>query len=142
VKTDLYLPDTSAVLTLMDGEEGADLVEDILRTREILLPALVLFETYYKSIQYRGMETAELRYATLKSIRATHVSELSEPVLLKGGEFKARHQISLADAIIAAYAFVHHATLVHKDPEFEALTMVNQMKLPYKRNEKTNEGRG
>jgi len=29
-----------------------------------------------------------------------------------------------------------------KDPEFEALTMVNQMKLPYKRNEKTNEGRG
>jgi len=136
VKTDLFLPDTSAVLTLMDGEEGADRVEDILRTGKILLPALVLFETYYKSIQYRGMEIAEWRYATLKSIRATHVSDLTEPVILKGGEFKARHQISLADAIIAAYAFVHHATLIHKDPEFEALTMVNQLKLPYKRNQK------
>lgn len=142
MKTDIYLPDTSAVLTLMDGEEGADLVEDILRTREILLPAIVLFEVYYKSIQYHGLETAELRYATLKSIRAIHVSELTEPVLLKGGEFKARHRISLADAIIAGCAFVHHATLVHKDPEFEVLTMVNQMKLPYKRRKKTNEGTG
>jgi len=132
VKTDLFLPDTSAILTMMDSEEGADLVEDILRTREILLPALVLFEVYYKSIQYRGVETAELRYATLRSIRATHVSELTEPVLLKGGEFKAKYKISLADSIIAAYAFVHNATLVHKDPEFEALTMVNQVKLPYK----------
>ena len=132
MKTDLFLPDTSAILTMMDSEEGADLVEDILRTREILLPALVLFEVYYKSIQYRGVETAELRYATLRSIRATHVSELTEPVLLKGGEFKANYQISLADSIIAAYAFVHNATLVHKDPEFEALTMVNQVKLPYK----------
>lgn len=82
--------------------------------------------------------TAGLYLAT----RVPLMSELPEPVLLKGGEFKARHQISLADAIIAAYAFVHHAILVHKDPEFEALTMVNQMKLPYKRNEKTNEGRG
>ncbi len=132
MKTDLFLLDTSAVLTLMDGEEGADLVEDILRTKDILLPALVLLETYYKSIQYRGMETAELRYATLKSVRAKHVSDLTEPVLLKGGEFKARYQISLADAIIAAYAFVHQATLVHKDPEFEALIMVRQVKLPYK----------
>jgi len=140
VKKDLYLPDTSAVLGLMDGDEGADMVEDILRTGEILLPAMVLFQAYCKSIQHRGMEVPELRYATLKSIRATHVLELTEPVLLKGGEFKARHRISLADAIIAAYAFVHHATLVHKDPEFEALTMVNQMKLPYKRNDRTNDG--
>ena len=132
MKTDLFLPDTSAILTMMDSEEGADLVEDILRTREILLPALVLFEVYYKSIQYHGVETAELRYATMRSIRATHVSELTEPVLLKGGEFKAKYKISLADSIIAAYAFVHNATLVHKDPEFEALTMVNQVKLPYK----------
>ena len=132
MKTDLFLPDTSAILTMMDSEEGADLVEDILRTREILLPSLVLFEVYYKSIQYHGIETAELRYATLRSIRAAHVSELTEPVLLKGGEFKAKYNISLADSIIAAYAFVHNATLVHKDPEFEALTMVNQVKLSYK----------
>jgi predicted nucleic acid-binding protein len=132
VKPDLFLPDTSAVLTMMDNEEGADLVEDIFRTREILLPAMVLFEVYYKSIQHRGVEIAELRYATLKSIQARYISELTEPILLKGGEFKATYRLSLADAIIGACAFIHNATLVHKDPEFEALTMVNQLKLPYK----------
>lgn len=132
MKTDLFLPDTSAVLTMMDNEEGAELVDDILRTKEILLPAMVLFEVYYKSIQYGGVEIAELRYATLKSIRAMHISELTEPILLKGGEFKATYRMSLADAIIGACAFVHNATLVHKDPEFETLIMVNQIKLPCK----------
>lgn len=32
---------------MMDNEEGAELVDDILRTKEILLPAMVLFEVYY-----------------------------------------------------------------------------------------------
>lgn len=132
MKDNLFLPDTSAILTMMDNEEGADMVEGILRTREILLPAVVLFEVYYKTIQNRGMEIAELRYATLKSIKAKYIAELTEPVLLKGGEFKAEYQISLADSIIAAYAFLYDATLVHKDPEFEVLTMVDQVKLPYK----------
>ena len=132
MKGNLFLPDTSAILTMMDNEEGADVVEGILRTREILLPAVVLFVVYYKTIQNRGMEVAELRYATLKSIKAKHIAGLTEPVLLKGGEFKAEYHISLADSIIAAYAFLYDATLVHKDPEFEVLTMVDQVRLPYK----------
>ncbi len=132
MKGKLFLPDTSAILTMMDNEEGADVIEDILRTKDILLPALVLFEVYYKTIQKRGREVAEERYATLKSIKAKYIAELTEPVLLKGGEFKARYQISLADSIIAAYAFLYNATLVHKDPEFEVLTMVDQVKLTYK----------
>lgn len=132
MKGDLFLPDTSAILTMMDNEEGADVVEGILRTKNILLPAIVLFEIYYTTIQNKGIEIAESRYATVKSIKANHIAELHEPVLLKGGELKARHKISLADSIIAAYALVYKATLVHKDPEFEAITAVNQIKLPYK----------
>ncbi len=131
MKDNLFLPDTSAILTMMDNEEGADVVEEILRTKDIILPGIVLLEVYYKTIQYRGIEVAELRYATVKSIKADHIVGLNEPVLLKSGEFKAGYRISLADSIIAAYAFVYDATLVHKDPEFEVLTMINQIKLPY-----------
>ncbi len=132
MKNNLFLPDTSAILTMMDNEEGADLVENILRTKKIIFPAIVLFEVYYKTIQYQGLEAAQLRYATLKSIKANHISELTEPVLLKGGEIKAVHQISLADSIIVAHAIIYNATLVHKDPEFEIITIVDQKKLPYK----------
>ena len=73
-----------------------------------------------------------MRYATLKSIKAKHINELPEPVLLNGGAFKAEHRISLANSIIAAYAFLYDATLVHKEPEFEVLTMIDQVKLLYK----------
>ncbi len=64
--------------------------------------------------------------------KANHISELTEPVLLKGGEIKAIHQISIADSIIVAHAIIYNATLVHKDPEFEIITIVDQIKLPYK----------
>lgn len=133
MKDDLFLPDTSAILTMMDNEEGAEVVENILRTKEIVLPAIVLLEVYYTTIQHKNIEVAELRYATARSIKASHVAELSEPLLLKAGELKANFRISLADSIIAACAFVYDATLVHKDPEFEALEMIDQVKLPYKR---------
>jgi len=116
---------------MFDNEEGADIVENILRKKDILLPSIVLYEVFYITIRRKNIETAEKRYGMLKSIDAKHISDLSEPVLLKGGEFKANYQISLADSIIAAYAFVYNATLIHKDPEYESLTMIKQIKLPY-----------
>jgi predicted nucleic acid-binding protein len=39
----------------------------------------------------------------------------------------------VADALIAAVAKLHHATLVHKDPEFEAIaSQVSLLSLPFK----------
>ena len=89
-------------------------------------------DTHHINMMRRNTEVAEQRYAAMKSILARHITELSEPVLLKGGEFKANYQISLADSLIAAYAFVYDATLIHKDPEYEALKVIKQIKLPYK----------
>jgi ribonuclease VapC len=42
-------------------------------------------------------------------------------MLLHAGRLKATHRLSVADALIAAVADMHDATLVHKDPELEAL---------------------
>jgi len=65
-------------------------------------------------------------------LKAEHLAELTEPVILQAGEFKVRHRLSLADAVIAAYAHLHQATLVHKDPEYAPLDMIRQVVLPYK----------
>ena len=132
MSSNLFLPDTSAILTLFDNEAGANIVEEILREKDILVPAIVFYEVYYITIVRTNPETAEQRYAMLKSIPSRHVQELPEPVILKGGWFKANYRISLADSMIAAYAYVYDATLVHKDPEYEPLTMIRQIKLPYK----------
>jgi predicted nucleic acid-binding protein len=42
-------------------------------------------------------------------------------ILLRAARVKARHHLSLADAIVAATALKLGTALVHRDPEFEAL---------------------
>ena len=59
--------------------------------------------------------------------------EVDEPLLLTAARLKATHRVSLADAIIAAYAIRQGATLVHKDPEYESLSSELDLEtLPYK----------
>lgn len=128
-----YLLDTSAVLTFLEDEDGAERVETLLRQEQILLPYLVLLETYYITLQEQPEDVADKRYALLKQLPSTILWDMDEPTLLTAGRFKAHHRLSLADAIIAAFALRQGAILVHKDPELEAVAeTVQQEILPYK----------
>ena len=130
-----YLLDTSAILTLLEDEEGAEREEALLRRETILLPFLVLLETYYITLQEQTEDVADRRYALLKQLPATVLWDVDEPTLLTAGRLKAGHRLSLADALIAALALRHRAILVHKDPEIAALAETVQLEaLPYKRN--------
>jgi ribonuclease VapC len=125
--------DTSALMTLIESEEGAGRVESIIRGEEVLLPCLTLLEVHYITRQERGQGEADRRYTLLKQLSCEIIWELDEPTLLTAARFKAEHRLSLADAVIAAVAQRHQATLVHKDPEYEALAEeVDLEALPYK----------
>jgi predicted nucleic acid-binding protein len=133
VSADRYLLDTSAILVLMEDEDGADRVEGILREGEVILPFPVLLETYYISLQERSEPVADERYTLLRHLSATEIWSVDEPTLLTAARLKARFRLSLADALIAAFAVRKDAVLVHKDPEFEALgKQVRQEILPYR----------
>ena len=133
-----YLLDTSALLALIENEEGADRVESILREHKAFLPFLVLLEVHYITRQERGQGEADRRYALLKQLPGEILWHLDEPVLLTASRFKAGHRLSLADAMIAAFAARQKAVLVHKDPEYEALSGEVEMEsLPYKPKQKS-----
>jgi len=128
-----YLLDTSAVLTFLEDEPGAQRVEQILREGQVIIRFLALLETYYISLQETTEATADTRYALLKDLPSTFLYDMDEPTLLTAARFKAQHRLSLAGAMIAAFAVREGAVLIHKDPEFEPLA--NQLKqeiLPYK----------
>ena len=128
-----YLLDTSALLTLLEDEAGADRIVQVLKQAPTLICAVSLLEVRYITLQERTEAEADVRHALLKRSGATIVWELDEPSLLKAAELKAEHPISLADAIIAASAFRQGAILLHKDPEFDALPdSIKQERLPYK----------
>ncbi len=128
-----FVLDTSAVLTFLEDESGAERVEMLLRREQVLMPYVVLLETYYITLQEQAEDVADKRYALLKQLPATILWDMDEPTLLTAGRFKAHHRLSLADAIIAAFSFRHDAVLVHKDPELESLIeTVKQELLLYK----------
>lgn len=128
-----YVLDTSALLTLIENEDGAGRVENILKTEKVYLPCVVLLEVHYITRQERGQGEADRRYALLKQLPCEILWQLDEPTLLTASRFKAGHRLSLADAMIAAVAQRQQATLVHKDPEYAALVEEVELEaLPYK----------
>lgn len=128
-----YLLDTSALMTFIAQEAGAERIETILRDGNVILTWVSLLEIHYITLQKWGQEEADRRYAILKRVGATIITEMDEPTLLMASKFKAGYQISFADAVIAAIAQQHQAVLVHKDPEFETLAdEVALETLPYK----------
>jgi ribonuclease VapC len=128
-----FVLDTSALLTWLEGEAGTERVRALLRgDEEVYLPWPVLMETFYISARETGEESALQRYAAIKQLPVIMLGEMSEPVLLTAVRLKARHPISIADALIAAYSLQLDAILVHKDPEYDALAGTLRMEpLPY-----------
>jgi len=128
-----YVLDTSALLTLIEDEPGAERVEHVLRSEIVLIPWMCSLEVVYITQQERGVAEAERRYALLKALPVTHLWELEEALLLMAARLKATYRLSLADTIIAACAIRERAILLHKDPQYDALSgQVHLENLPYK----------
>ena len=134
MKTESFVLDSSALLTLIESEPGADYVEELLRKKHCIIPWLCLMEVQYISIQEHGESLAFNRYAALKSLPVKILWEIDEATLLKAASFKSAYRVSFADSIIAAFAYSQEAVLVHKDLEFEQLASeIRIYNLPYKK---------
>lgn len=128
-----YLLDTSALFTLIEDEAGAARVEEVLRTRSVIISWISLLEVVYVTQHERSVAEAERRYALIKALPVVLTWQIEEATLLAAARLKATYRVSLADAIIAAYAIQANAILLHKDPEFELLSEQVQLEaLPYK----------
>ena len=122
----LVLLDTSALLTLRDDEPGADRVEHLLeQSQRCFACFLSRMEVLYRVWKDEGEAAGRLAYEQLKALPLQWV-EASEPLLECAASIKACHSLSLADAWIAASAIEIGATLVHKDPEFRAISDLTQ----------------
>jgi len=129
--------DTSACFALLENEAGADAVESqLVAAREdravIHASFATLTEVEYIITQERSAPDAA---AALAKMKAWPVQWLHSDESLCGeaAKLKAAHKVSFADAFVAATAQRFNATLVHKDPEFDALNGVIKLRpLPRK----------
>jgi predicted nucleic acid-binding protein len=122
----LILLDTSALLTLRDDEPGAERVEEALAQPDHCYACfLSRMEVLYRVWKDEHERAGRLAYEQLKALPLQWV-EASEPLLERAATIKACHSLSLADAWIAAAAQQIGATLLHKDPEFQAISDLHQ----------------
>lgn len=131
-----YVLDTSALLTIHQDEPGAKDVENVLivsgANRRVWISFISLMEFSYIIQQQDGVEKSRQSYTKLKQLPIL-VVESDENLGLMAASLKAVHQLSVADAWIAATAQRLNATLMHKDPEFEELSKVIKLySLPFK----------
>lgn len=133
----VYVLDTSAWLTLIEDENGADTVQKLLEAAQageaILLTSFMSYmEVYYITLQERDADEARERIDLMTALPVLRV-ESSTRLGINAAEIKAHYRLSAADAWIAALANEHEAMLVHKDPEFEQVAaLIEVMTLPYK----------
>lgn len=131
-----FVLDTSALLTLRDDEPGADRVAEILG---LALAGKVkcfgcfmsLMEVFYRVWRDEDRAAGQLAYHQCLALPIEWLQS-SDALLAKAAEYKASYPLSIADAWIAACASEQGATLLHKDPEFKPLPVV-QESLPLKR---------
>ena len=125
---DAVVLDTSACFAFLENEAGADTVEAHLLEARAGSGALhgsfaTLTEVEYITTQERGAPDAAV---VLEKMKAWPVQWHHTDGALCGmaAKLKAAHRISFADAFVAATAQRLGATLIHKDPEFDALAGV------------------
>ena len=87
-----------------------------------------LTEVEYITLQEEGQQVAEERLAEFKALPVQwHHSD--DVLCSAAAKLKAAHQLSFADAFVAALAQRLSAKLVHKDPEFTALAGIVKLEM-------------
>lgn len=114
----LYVLDSSAILAYLLNEPQAARVGAI--HRQASLPFITLSELYAALWLRFGQAKADETVAAIREWRLPWLWPTEEAVLL-AGRWRAVYRLGLADSFIAALAFLHHATLVTKDPDFQVL---------------------
>ncbi len=132
-----YTLDTSALVAYFGDEPGAGWVENALRLAAqggmaIYASFMTYMEVLYRLWRELGERSGKATYLRLKALGVRRL-DVSENLLAAAARIKATHDLSVADAWIAATALITRSTLVHKDPEFRPLAReMSLLELPRK----------
>jgi predicted nucleic acid-binding protein len=122
-----YLLDACALLAMINGEPGADIVMRLFNEAErgdctLSLSIVQLLEVYYDRIHVVGREAAKQRVEWIIAGPVSVIDSITVPVMYEAGRLKTSYHCSLADAIGIATAIELSAQFVTSDHhDFEAV---------------------
>ncbi len=114
-----YILDACAIIAFLSDEDGADVVEGLLRRAEageieLLMHYINLGEVYYHVFRNDGEDEANNVYALITQLPIRFLN-IREDILLMAGKVKATQRVSYADAFAIAVSLVEDGILVTAD---------------------------
>ena len=131
-----YVLDTSAVLTVLNDEEGVETVLSLLELAHsgevvIHLPFMALMELEYLNLRQHSREGTQ-RVLNLVEAWPVEIKHSTGEWRHEAAQVKATCPVSVADAWICSLARLLDAELVHKDPGYDTVPDLKALQLPYK----------
>jgi predicted nucleic acid-binding protein len=118
----MNLVDSSAWLEyLADGPNASFFAPAIEKTRDLMVPAIVLFEVFKKVLQERS-ENAALE--TVSVMQHGKIIELNGGLALNAARLSHQHKLPMADSIILATARAADAIIWTQDSDFKGMENV------------------
>jgi len=124
-RTKKYVLDSFALFSYLEGEEGAEIVADILKEgindkAEIFMSVINWGEVYYIVLREQGNKIADLVLKTIERY-PIKIIEVEKVITLEAAKLKAFNKMSYADAFAAALTKEKRALLVTGDKEFKTV---------------------
>ena len=124
--------DTKPLIKLFAREEGWETVQKILAKVEdgeieATISVVTLTEIYYKYLQEKRPDLARIRTEELRYAIYLKKLEIDEEVAVKAGEFKGKYNVSIADAFIAAAAYLEGSTVISDEADFKRIPEIKAL---------------
>ncbi len=114
--------DSSAWLEyLADGPNANFFAPPIEKTRQLLVPAIVLFEVFKKVLQERSENDA---LGAISVMQHGRIVELSGGLALNAAHLSHQYKLPMADSIILATARASNAMIWTQDSDFKGMENV------------------
>ncbi len=102
-----------------DTEFRRRLKQDLKAVKERMVSALAVHEIHRINLEREGKDVAALRSSVI--CRDFKVVDVNYEIAVRSAELRSRHQIPLADSVIAATAQIYGCALVSDDPHFKKI---------------------
>jgi len=122
----MNLVDSSCWLEFFAGSTVGELVsEPIENTRQLIVPAIVIYEVFKKLLAEVGEDNAIMALAHMKQGK---VVDLDSALAIQAAKIGFENKLALADSIIYATALQHDCLLWTQDKHFENMAHVRYFK--------------
>ncbi len=131
----VFVLDACALIAFLNGEEGAEVVLDILKRAEsgslkIYLHAINLCEVYYDCLRTSGKSIANKLLRKIKQLPLEIIEQVDIKLVKEAGRFKVSEKISLADAFALGLSVIKKGVVITSDHnEFDVIEKKRLAKL-------------